>query len=174
MSEQCTYRCQKCLEGNMTLEEAKYHHCRPNDKAGPPDGTIEPGLGDTYWLREEVNRLTAENKGLEAALREAKEEVERIWEVLDSPDLLERLAALEHERWSGWMDYQAKMIDQVHRVTAERFPDRWARQARTPYNQLSESERESDRDEVRKTLDVIRAAHVENAVLPRRSREDDR
>lgn len=103
----------------------------------------------------------------EDAAREAWRELERIhaepthpaaggevpdW--LDSPDLMEMLAAIEHARWSGWMVYQERCMSgadpQAHR-------DRWARQVRTEYADLSEREKESDRAEVRKTLAAIRA-----------------
>jgi hypothetical protein len=85
--------------------------------------------------------------------------------VLDSPALLETLAAIEHERWSGWMKYQAEHCILIahcgatgtHR-SGERFDARWLRQARTPYADLSEAERESDRIEARKTLAAIKAA----------------
>lgn len=75
--------------------------------------------------------------------------------------LMERLAAIEHERWAHWQRY-------VHRQAA-RQPDgsllippelatRWELQLEKPYSQLSEYEKESDREQVRKYLPVIAEA----------------
>ena len=70
---------------------------------------------------------------------------------IDDPELLERLADLEHERWSGWMLYQLENLTPENLV-------RWKRQMVTPYAQLSEREKESDRKEARKSLAVVKAA----------------
>ena len=69
-------------------------------------------------------------------------------------DIIERLAAVEHERWSGWMKWE-------HRPEAtDEDRARWKRQSDTPYEQLSEREREHDRIEVRKTLAEMRKTHI--------------
>ncbi len=63
-------------------------------------------------------------------------------------DTFERLAALEHDRWSGWMKW----------MFANWTPDnliRWFRQMTTPYSNLPEYEKESDRKEVRRTLQIL-------------------
>ena len=82
--------------------------------------------------------------------------------VLDSPELLERLAALEHERWAGWMLYQAEKVEVVdmglRHPSGESYTGRWLRLVHTPYDRLTEQEKESDRIEVRKTLAVLRDA----------------
>lgn len=76
--------------------------------------------------------------------------------ILESPVLLERLAALEHnERWAGWERYRATKAGQT-RPSGETFEDSWRRLRETLYADLTERERESDRIEVRKTLAVIR------------------
>lgn len=93
---------------------------------------------------EEITRLRAEN--------------ERVREALSSPELLETLAALEHERWSGWMKYQAEKAGGKHPITGEPYEIRWKRQSETPYARLPEQERESDRVEARKTLAAILSA----------------
>lgn len=78
-------------------------------------------------------------------------------------DLMERLAAVEHERWAGWMRHLfSKCVRVVYqggeRVVME-IPhwavERWTRQMETPYDGLSEEEKESDRREVRSTLAVL-------------------
>ncbi|MDE2102495.1 MAG: hypothetical protein KGL39_34935 [Patescibacteria group bacterium] len=73
-------------------------------------------------------------------------------------ELMEAAAALEHERWSAWMRH---LFDQGVRNADGTFTlpawavDRWTRQAETPYANLSEPEKESDRREVRKQLEVV-------------------
>ena len=72
--------------------------------------------------------------------------------------LLEELAALEHQRWAHWQRY-------VH-DKGERQPDgsillpanlveRWERQISTSYKDLTDSEKESDREQVRKYLPLL-------------------
>lgn len=70
------------------------------------------------------------------------------------PQLVEILAAIEHERWSGWMKHEFSLQREPLTMTAESYAS-WNRQANTPYADLSEDEKESDRREVRKTLAAI-------------------
>lgn len=72
-----------------------------------------------------------------------------------SVEAVEELAALEHERWSGWMIYLASKCEPGANgtlVIPKWAVDRWSRQAGTTYAELSEEEKESDRKEARKTL----------------------
>jgi Zn-dependent M32 family carboxypeptidase len=80
---------------------------------------------------------------------------------LRKESLMETLAALEHERWSHWQRY---MHAQCHRaddgsltIPAE-LVTRWEKQTSTAYSELSEAEKESDREQVRRYLSVIAAA----------------
>lgn len=74
------------------------------------------------------------------------------------PSLREIFANLCHQQWSGWMDYLfGKGIfneDGSWTMPAE-FVERWRRQARTLYCDLSESEQDSDRVEADKFLYVM-------------------
>ncbi|MBP2449610.1 hypothetical protein [Rhizobium leguminosarum] len=71
---------------------------------------------------------------------------------------LEGLAHIEHERWSHWQKYMhAKGIRQTDGsllIPAD-LVAQWDRQIATPYAELSENEKESDRDQVRKYLPAI-------------------
>jgi hypothetical protein len=89
---------------------------------------------------------------------------DRVFEVLDDDRLLEELSAIEHGRWAHWQRY-------VH-SKCEPKPDgallipadlvaRWEAQIDTPYSELSEVEKESDRDQVRRYLPAIVAALAE-------------
>jgi hypothetical protein len=75
--------------------------------------------------------------------------------------LLERLATVEHERWAHWQRYMhskaAKQPDGSLLIPAD-LVKQWERQLATPYDELSEKEKESDREQVRKYLPVIAEA----------------
>jgi hypothetical protein len=81
--------------------------------------------------------------------------------VYASPDaeVTEKLAALAHEQWSGWMKYMfSKCQSGVPTGTVEIPPDlvsRWQRQMLTPYAELPESEKQSDRDEATRMLKTL-------------------
>lgn len=61
--------------------------------------------------------------------------------------LIEDLASLEHKQWSHWTKY---MLDNL---TPENI-ERWKRQIKTDYKDLSEKEKDSDREWANKVLDV--------------------
>lgn len=63
-------------------------------------------------------------------------------------DLREQLAALEHEQWAHWTRY---MLDNL---TPENMA-RWRQQVETPYGELSEAEKESDRRWADKVLGLL-------------------
>ena len=62
-------------------------------------------------------------------------------------EIVERVAALEHEQWAHWTAY---MLDNL---TPENIA-RWKRQIDTPYDRLTEQEKESDRRWAQKHLDA--------------------
>ena len=74
------------------------------------------------------------------------------------PDL-ERLAELCHEQWSGWMEYMFSKCDGTalpgYRVIPEWAEKRWTRQLLTPYAELSEEEKDSDRKEAQRFIDLL-------------------
>lgn len=73
--------------------------------------------------------------------------------------VMEELAAIEHTRWASWQRYLhdrgARQPDGSILLPAD-LVARWEEQIRTEYERLSESEKESDREQVRKYLPVIR------------------
>ena len=130
---------------------------------------------DRFYLDEPVpDELTCLRAVAEAAeialvecqghLRQVQAEIAAMRLLPDDPALMEQLAGLEHERWSGWMKYQAEHcylagIERYDRHrSGEAFVTRWQRLAKTLYENLTEQEKESDRIEVRKTLAVLTAA----------------
>lgn len=74
--------------------------------------------------------------------------------------VLEDLAAIEHQRWSAWQKYMhdhgALQPDGSLLLPSE-LVTRWEQQIRTPYKELSEEEKESDREQVRRYLPIVRA-----------------
>lgn len=71
---------------------------------------------------------------------------------------VEELAAYAHRQWSGWMEYLFSKCSFNTDGTAtipEWAVDRWQRQIKTEYKDLSEDEKESDRKEARGMLQVI-------------------
>jgi len=87
-------------------------------------------------------------------------ELKQSWEEA----FVEKGAELEHKRWSGWQDYffrNCKTIeyqDEVSLVLPRELYDRWKRQIGTPYSELSEPEKESDRRETREYLPLVKQA----------------
>ncbi len=83
-------------------------------------------------------------------------------------ELKEKLSAIEHERWSDWQKYMhskcVRVID-VNDTTGEEnlrevsMPvdlfKAWERQVKTPYSELSEKEKQSDRDQVTRYWPLI-------------------
>ena len=68
-----------------------------------------------------------------------------------SPSLRERLAALEHEQWAHWTRH---LLDHLTPEDVER----WRRQIETPYDQLSETEKRSDREWADRVLKLVGAS----------------
>lgn len=63
--------------------------------------------------------------------------------------MLEKLAELEHIQWSHWTKYM------LENLTPENI-ERWKKQIETPYSDLSEKEKESDREWARKVIEIFR------------------
>jgi hypothetical protein len=72
--------------------------------------------------------------------------------------LIEELAAIEHERWSHWQQYlheQCERLPDGGLAIPAHLVTRWEKQIETPYDQLSEEEKESDREQVRRVLPIL-------------------
>jgi hypothetical protein len=68
-------------------------------------------------------------------------------------ELIERLAAIEHQRWADWQGYlHAKLMG--YTMATDDY-NRWEKQIITSYDDLSEREKQSDRDEVERYLPLI-------------------
>ncbi len=73
-------------------------------------------------------------------------------------DLVDELAAIEHERWAHWQRYMhehgSRQADGSLILPAE-LVARWDRQIAVPYAELADSEKESDREQVGRYLPLI-------------------
>ena len=71
---------------------------------------------------------------------------------------IDELAAVEHERWAHWQRY---MHDKGERrpdgslVLPRDLVERWEAQIATSYADLSEAEKESDREQVRRYIPLV-------------------
>ncbi len=82
---------------------------------------------------------------------------------MTTDEMIEALADKEHDSWSRWMKYLFSKCE-IHGLVVDTgilcipadLVDRWTRQASTPYSELSEPEKQSDRDEVERILPIIR------------------
>jgi hypothetical protein len=73
--------------------------------------------------------------------------------------MIESLAAIEHERWADWqrwMHQQCQRNPDGSLTIPAALVERWEWQSATPYAELSESEKQSDRDQVERYLPVIK------------------
>jgi hypothetical protein len=71
---------------------------------------------------------------------------------------IETLANIEHERWAHWQKYMhnkgERQPDGSLLIPAE-LVSQWTRQLETPFSALSDDEKESDREQVRKYLPAV-------------------
>lgn len=79
-------------------------------------------------------------------------------------EVTEHFAAMEHARWSRWQEYLHKQCFRSPEFTGALIIPadlvaRWERQISTPYSQLTEAEKESDRKEVRPYIEYATNHH---------------
>jgi len=63
--------------------------------------------------------------------------------------LLNEMAELEHEQWAHWIKYM------LNNLTSENIT-RWKRQIEIPYGDLSEKEKNSDREWAIKSINIAK------------------
>jgi hypothetical protein len=80
---------------------------------------------------------------------------------LRDAELLDKLAEIEHERWSHWQRYlhsQCEHAPDGSLVLPSTLVDRWTRQMDAPFADLTDAEKNSDREQVLRYLPVIEDA----------------
>lgn len=71
---------------------------------------------------------------------------------------IDRLAAIEHDRWAHWQQYlhdQCERRDDGSLVIPAELVSRWEEQICTLYVDLTPEEQESDREQVRRYLPAV-------------------
>jgi len=76
--------------------------------------------------------------------------------------LIEKLAEIEHQRWSDWQAYLFSKSEWTKDgyLMPKELCKHWQRQIDTPYSKLSEREKESDRKEVMRYWPLIKDLKV--------------
>ena len=80
---------------------------------------------------------------------------------LRSPQLIEELAGVEHERWAHWQRYpyaQCEPAPDGSLTIPAHLVRQWTAQMNTPCTELSDGEKDSDREQVYRYLPTIAAA----------------
>lgn len=128
-----------------------------------------PELIFARWCFEGIPgwRIRCDKCGLKTTWWHSREEAITAWNTRAYPselpdDKLEEIASLMHDMWAGWMRYifeKAQILDRETDPNTGHEPNaaRWQRQMNTPYADLAENEKESDRTEARKVLSLIAA-----------------
>ncbi len=87
--------------------------------------------------------------------------------------LVERLASIEHERWSGWQKWVHSRLYEIGdseitknnhlKILPTELYERWERQITTPYCNLTKAEQQSDIAQVTRYFPYI-VTHVEEII----------
>lgn len=88
-----------------------------------------------------------------------------IMSILHSEMLVERLAALEHDRWAHWQSYvhsKCEAREDGSLLIPAELARRWTKQINAAYPDLTEEEKDSDREQVHRYLPLIATALVES------------
>ena len=83
-----------------------------------------------------------------------------------SSELVERLAEIEHKRWSHWQRYlhgKGSRQDDGSLLLPASLVVRWTQEFETDYSELDEVQKESDREQVWRSLPDVEAAILANA-----------
>ena len=82
-------------------------------------------------------------------------------------ELFEKLADIEHQRWSDWQKYMHSLCERIPTengdaliISAESVKQ-WERQIETDYINLTDKEKDSDRDQVMRYWKLIDNTHKE-------------
>lgn len=90
---------------------------------------------------------------------------------MNKNDLREELAQLAHEQWLGWMAYlfAKSTLNEDGTATIPRWAvERWMRQVKTSYHDLPDNEKQSDKEEADKVLEILKQNNIYNGDKPYR------
>ena len=107
------------------------------------DGTKLAGKGyeTKIWVQRDIDEL----------IEGAQKEMDELKQKLQSKNLLEKLAELEHEQWMEWSKAIAPEINTAYYLPhLERWKKCWV-----PYSKLTEEQKEYDRVWARKIVEEL-------------------
>ena len=160
---------------SLSVQASSYHYCEPRSDSGPyssfeigfpsekidkimeyaedPESPTATVYG--YVPSQVVLEIIQDNQGIDY---EAMGVVRPIDTLIGLESQFEALADIQHEIWAHWTKYQFSVCtrneDGSITIPADKV-ERWERQAQTPYSELTEKEKESDREQVRKFSHLI-------------------
>ena len=108
---------------------------------------IKPSIQDRkYWEENGYMHLMVETK---YSITLSKTEIKI--------DKKERLASIQHDIWSHWMKYQFSKCEEKDGslIIPKELVERWKYQMNTKYSNLTEKEKDSDREQVSKFIHLI-------------------
>lgn len=121
------------------------------------------GLLDDYIIVKKPNKVALEHLKQVSIAILGEDYVCIPKKQLQDPAFLEKLAELEHEQWKHWMDFQLEecaideetMSQEECEAAGEKW-EAWSDLADIPYSELTEEQKESDREWARKVLALFR------------------
>jgi len=121
---------------------------------------IRQALEDLIVLQDSITWLNSEGKEDSPEAIELCERRDLLREKIIGrvEERAEQVAEVQHEIWSHWMKYLFSVSklwgNGTVNIPAEKV-QRWKRQMCTPYAELTEREKDSDREQANKVLEVL-------------------
>ncbi len=90
-------------------------------------------------------------------------------DITNEEQIIEIMARVEHDRWSKWQSYLHGRCQRVlgndneitgYLISVEDF-DWWESEIKTPYKDLTERQKDSDRNEAKKTISALEESGFE-------------
>jgi len=81
---------------------------------------------------------------------------------MKSEKALESLSDVSNKIWSSWMEYlflKCETDKYGQKIIPIRLVNKWRRQIETPYKDLSEDEKDSDREQAYKILKALKKSY---------------
>ncbi len=160
---------------SLSVQASSNHYCEPRSDFGPytsfeigfPSEKIDKIMGYAenpdkptstvyaYVPSQVVMEVIKDNLGIDY---KAMGLSVPFMDLIDQKTQLEDLADVQHQIWAHWMKYMFSQgtfnDDDTWTIPAEKV-ERWRGQSVTPYDLLTEKEKESDREQVRKFEHLI-------------------
>lgn len=119
------------------------------------------------WRNQTIKKVSTDDLKLEITLRKGEEigffktkPEPKKWE----KDLREKLASIEHIRWADWQKYLHSVCIKESNgdlTISAKSVKHWERQIATDYKDLTEKEKDSDREQVDRYFYLIQKVHTQ-------------